>query len=149
MKLSNIIEVYPIIDKAILSKMEITDRFIVIKTLRSIKKIVDDFNSFREDSVNRLKPENYDKVVEIIQRFNTMNEEEKQEAFKDEEIVNALTINGKFNQDIELCFQSELSKEIDLDIKYLSEDAFSKLIESNSDWKAGDIMKCEDLLCKK
>lgn len=147
-KKQTIINVYPVLDASSLGKMEVTDRFAYIKALRPIKQIYTEFNDFREDAINRLKPENYDKIVDNVQKFNQMNQEEREEALKDKEFADALQANGEFNLNVEMCFRDELAKDIDLEFAPLSEDAFGKLMESNPQWNAGQIIELQDLLCE-
>lgn len=146
-KIQTIVNVYPVLDKASLGKMEVTDRFAFIKALRPMKKANADFSDFREDAVARLKPEDYDKIAEEVQKFNSMNEEEREAALHNEETLNALKANGEFNMNIEKCLRDELDKEVELEFAPLSEDAFGKLMESNSNWEAGFVMTLEDILC--
>lgn len=147
-KKQTIINVYPMLNDASLGKMEVVDRFVFIKALRPLKKIYTEYSDFREDAVNRLKPENYEKIVENVQRFNQMGQEEREAALKDKEITDALQANGEFNLNIEMCFRDELAREIELEIAPLSEDAFGKLMESNQQWNAGQIIELQDLLCE-
>lgn len=145
-KIQEIVNLYQMLDNAALSKMEVTDRFAFIKILRPLKKISEEFNSFREDAVKRLRPENYDEVAETIQKFNGMTREERAEALTDKAVQDALRANGEFNINIDKCLQDELDKEVELDYTPLSESAFGKLMESNEKWNAGEIIKLEDLI---
>lgn len=148
-KIQTIVEQYPTLDKASIGKMDVADRFVFIKALRPMKKISDDFNAFREDAVNRLKPENYDKIVETVSKFNSMDYAAMVDAMADKDVADALRANGEFNSNIDKCLRDELEKEVELEFAPLSEDAFGKLMDSNSNWQAGVIMAIEDILCGK
>lgn len=147
-KKQTIINVYQVLNDASLGKMEVTDRFAFIKALRPIKQIYTEFNDFREDAVSRLKPENYEKIVENVQKFNQMSQEEREDALKDKEFAASLQANGEFNLNVEMCFRDELAKDIELEFAPLSEEAFGKLMESNQQWNAGQIIELQDLLCE-
>lgn len=148
-KKETIVNIYQALDNATLGKMETADRFVFIKALRPLKKVIVDFNDFKEDAVKRLKPENYDTIAEKVQKFNGMSREDKEAAINDKEYADALKANGEFNLNIDKCLREELDKEVELEFAPLSEDAFGKLMESNTEWNAGVIMAIEDLLCGK
>lgn len=148
-KKETIVNMYQTLDNATLGKMETADRFVFIKALRPLKKVTTDFNDFKEDAVKRLKPEDYDAIAEKVQKFNGMSREDKESALSDKEYADALKANGEFNLNIDKCLREELDKEVELEFAPLSEDAFGKLMESNTSWNAGVIMALEDLLCGK
>ncbi len=147
-KKSAIIEVYPLLDKAKLSKMETADRKGLIKAMHAMKKVTTDFNDFRDDAVKRLRPEEFDKVEEVINKFQAMDNKGKQEVFNSAEYQEAFKANGEYNTAINDCLKEEVEKEVELDSTALSEEAVDRLIDSN-DWTLGQIMAIENLLCGK
>ena len=147
--IEKVANVYPLLDKAKYTKMENADRKALIKAMRPMKKTAADFNDFREDAIKRLRPENFDKIAELIDKFNTLSQEERKAAIADPEYQKALKVNGEYNTAINDCLSEEFDKEIELDFTPLTEDAVDRLLDSNTDWTIGQAMAVEELLCAK
>lgn len=144
---ANVANIYPILDKAKYSKMDNADRKALIKAMRPMKKVAEEYNDFREGAVKRLRPENFDKVAELIDRFNSLSQEERKAAIADPEYQEAFKVNGEYNNAINDCLKDEFDKEIELDFTPLTEDAVDRLLDSNTDWTLGLAMAVEELLC--
>ena len=143
---AKVANVYPLLDKAKYTKMENADRKALIKAMRPLKKVSADF---REDAIKRLRPENFDKIAELIDKFNTLPQEERKVAIADPEYQKAFKVNGEYNTAINDCLSEEFDKEIELDFTPLTEDAVDRLLDSNTDWTVGQAMAVEELLFAK
>lgn len=142
-----IINAYRTLDAAKLAKMEVADRFTLIKALRPMKKVSAEFDDFREDAIKRLKPENYGEIAEAVNRFNEMSQEEREAAISEKKYADALKANLEFNNSMNDCLKEELTKETELDFATLPEEAFGKLLDSNPEWTLGIAMELEEILC--
>lgn len=142
-----IINAYRTLDAAKLAKMEVADRFTLIKALRPMKKVSAEFDDFREDAIKRLKPENYGEIAEAVNRFNEMSQEEREAAISEKKYADALKANLDFNNSMNDCLKEELTKETELDFATLPEEAFGKLLDSNPEWTLGIAMELEEILC--
>lgn len=141
--------IYPLLDKAKYTKMDNADRKALIKAMRPMKKTATEFNDFRDEAIKRLRPENFDKVAELIDKFNSLPQEERKQAIADPEYQEAFKANGEYNNAINDCLKEEFDKEIELDFTPLTEEAVDKLLDSNTDWTLGQAMAVEELLCSK
>lgn len=142
-----IINAYRTLDAAKLAKMEVADRFTLIKALRPMKKVSAEFDDFREDAIKKLKPENYGEIAEAVNRFNEMSQEEREAAISEKKYADALKANLEFNNSMNDCLKEELTKETELDFATLPEEAFGKLLDSNPEWTLGIAMELEEILC--
>lgn len=146
-KNEQIVLVYQKLDTANISKMDISDRILLIKILRQLKKVSLEFDSFREDVINKLKPSDYDEMISKIAEFSSLPQEEQSKAVNDPKYAEALTKNITLNKLITECLGDEMLKITELDFTPISIDAFGKLLESNTDWTLGDASDIEDLIC--
>lgn len=140
-------EAYTLLDSAKYSKMESKERIALIKAMRAMKKVAEDFNGFRQDAVKRLMPDNFEDIANRINEFNAMSQQERVAAVEKPEYADALRANAKFNADVESCIAEETAKEIELAFEPLAADAFVNLLDSNPEWTAGQAMLAEDMLC--
>lgn len=147
---AKVANIYPILDKANYSKMDKADRKALTKAMRHMKKVAAEYNDFREDAIKRLRPEGFDKVAELIDKFNSLSQDERKEAFADPKYQEAFRANGEYNNAINDCLKEEFDKEIELDFTPLTEDAVDKLLDSNKDdWALGLAIAVEEFLCSK
>ena len=140
-------EAYALLDSAKYSKMESKERIALIKAMRQMKKVAEDFNGFRQDAVKRLMPENFEDIANRINEFNAMSQQERVAAVEKPEYADALRANAKFQNDVESCVAEEGAKEIELAFEPLAADAFVNLLDSNPEWAVGQAMLVEDMLC--
>lgn len=131
-KTDNVVAAFRLINTAKISKMEDTEKFDFIKTVKHLKKVGTDFDDFLKDAQERLKPENFDKIAAKYQS--------KEELTADE----MATLN-KYNKDVADCVQGELDKEVELDFEPLSEEALGRFIASN-DFTVADIITISDVI---
>lgn len=132
-KVSDAVTAFRLINPAKLTKMESEERFAVILATRQLKKSATDFDELVKDAQEKLKPaEGFDKIVGKVQGRKELTPSEQE------------TLN-KYNKDVSDCVQTELDKEVELDFKPLSEDAFGRFVESN-DFSVSEIMLISDVL---
>lgn len=133
MKTTNqIVTAFRLINPAKLTKMENTERFALILAIRQLKKVNADFEDFLKDAQERLKPEDFDKIVSKVQAREELTPEES-------------AIINKYNRDVEDCVKDELDKEVELTFEPLSEDALGRFIASN-DFSVNEILAIEDVI---
>lgn len=144
-----ILDSYSLLDKAKYSKMESLDRKTIVMAMYPIKKVVDDFNAYKDDVVKRLTPENYRDIVEILNEVNAMSEKSRMSVLLKPRYASAIKANMEFNNSINQCLIEELNKEVEIEFEPLSEESFDRLCESNQDWTLGQSMNLHDILCRK
>lgn len=143
MKTINIVSAYRTINVAKLSKMEDADKYKVIKAIREMKPIAEQFDSFVSDARERLKPEDFDTMQEKAAQWQkdgdatTLTMEERIELNHHFE---------EYNEKVQECVREESEKEIELKFARLSEEAFCKLMASNPDWDVKTAVQVEEVL---
>lgn len=142
-KTNEIVNAYALLKDAKSSKMEDADRFKVVKALRQIKKIAEDFEDFRNDAMEQLKGEKHDEMLEKAKQWQN---EGQNTSLTEKERIAINEYFDEYNKKVTDCLKDELEKTHTLDYETLSDDAFSKLIATN-DWTLGQIEQISTILC--
>lgn len=124
-------------EKTKLSKMNEADKFAVVRTLRTTRVIVEDIEKFQNDARERLKPENFDKLQEQAQRFDSLSDDEKVALNK------ALV---EYDSAVRRCVADALASEKEIEVYPLSSDGFNKFMASNEDLPAASFLAVLDLM---
>lgn len=134
-----VVSVYNVLKEAKLTKMEISDKMLVLKIMRILKPIAEEWESFMQTIDDKVKGENHDEIIEKAREWErdkektTLSDSEKRE-------INEYLI--QFSKDKNTCFSDELNKELELDITKISSSAYEKLVESN-DFEVDKLLTCE------
>lgn len=143
MKTINIVSAYRVINVAKLSKMEDADKYKVIKAIREMKPIAEQFDSFVSDARERLKPEDFDEMQKKAVKW---QEEGENTTLTMEERIELNHHFEEYNEKVQECVREESEKEIELKFARLSEEAFCKLMGSNPDWDVKTTVQVEEVL---
>lgn len=138
-----IIEAYTLLKNGKITKMDDADKFKLIKALRPMKKINEEFDSFRTDVMEKLKGDNHDEMIERAQKW---QQEGEKTTLSEQERIEINSYFTEYNEKVTNCLKEEIEKEHELDDIKLTDDAISKLIASN-DWTLGQVESVMDMLC--
>lgn len=128
MKTSTVIEVYKALKEAKLTKMESKEKFQVIKIMRAVKPVAEEWDAFIATVDEKLRGEGHEEMAAKIQQWQkegeqtTLTEEERRE-------VNAYIM--RYNREREELLHSELAKEVEVKFEPLTEEAFERFLDSN------------------
>lgn len=128
MKTSTVIEVYKALKEAKLTKMESKEKFAVIRIMRAVKPVAEEWDAFLSTVDEKLRGEGHEEMVAKIQQWQkegeqtTLTEEERRE-------VNAYIM--RYNREREELLHSELAKEVEVKFEPLTEEAFERFLDSN------------------
>lgn len=128
MKTSTIIEVYKALKEAKLTKMESKEKFAVIRIMRAVKPVAEEWDAFMATVDEKLKGENHEAIAAMIQQWQkegdntTLTMEERKE-------VNEYI--AKFNAERNELINAELAKEVEVSFERISEETFERFIDSN------------------
>lgn len=137
-----IVEAYALLREAKVTRMDDADKFKVIKALRPMRKVSEEFDDFRSDALEKLKGERHDEMAERARKWQqdgdktTLTEAERAE-------VNAYFT--EYNDKVTKCLKDEMGKTHDLGDTGLTDDALGKLVASN-DWTLGQIETVAEVL---
>lgn len=140
--------VYELIKKSKLTKMEDKDKFLVIKAIRVLKPICTDYQDFVKDAQEKLKDDKYESNLEEYQKIQREHPQFKLSELTPDEISKIETLTkyfNNFNKSLEECLNTEAKKEHELAYEKLSDEAFTKFISSN-DFSVEEILNLEDTL---
>ena len=142
LKTSEIVSTYKLLSDAKLTKMESGDKFKVIKIMRAMKPIAEEWDSFLKTVDEKLKKENHDSIIEKAQKW---QQEGDKTSLTNEEKIEINKYLFEFQNEKEECIREELDKEVSLDFEKLNESSFEKLVDSN-DWKVNEILSLETVV---
>lgn len=137
MKAEKIIKVFRILEleSAKLTKLEGAKKFKVIKAIRQLKKVAADFDDELKYAQEKLKPENFDAIVEKLRKQEQTSNEENE-------------IIRKYDSEVSEYMKSELEKEISLDFEPLSQGEMYLLADSNPEWNVAQLTAVQDAIEK-
>ena len=128
MKTSTVIEVYKALKEAKLTKMESKEKFAVIRIMRAVKPVAEEWDAFLSTVDEKLRGEGHEEMVAKIQQWQkegdntTLTMEERKE-------VNEYI--AKFNAERNELINAELAKEVEVSFERISEEAFERFVDSN------------------
>lgn len=151
MKTKDIVTATAALSEAGLKGMEDKDKFTVIRALRVLKPIRQQYIDFVQDAANRLRPEDFDQLEQRKKEWNKEHEGKKYNDLTSQELVELNYINARYadyNNKIEDCIREEADREQELTYDRLTEEAFGKLLAANADWTAATILLLTETLMK-
>lgn len=144
MKTSTIIEVYQLLNNAKLTKMESKEKFQIIRIMRAMKPVTEEWDSFVKTMDEKLKGEHHEEMLAKAQQW--QKEGEKTTLSLDERMaVNEYF--GKLDKERRELIASEQSKEANVLFDKLTEEAFERLMDSN-DFNVGQILALQEAICQ-
>ena len=128
MKTSDIVTLYQIIKSSHLNKCEDADKFLMIKNISKMKPVVTSFEDFRNEAQEKLKDDRFDDMQKMARKW---QDEGEKTTLSDKEKIEVNTYFVEYSDKVNACIQEEADKDIDIEIKKLSEKGFQSFISSN------------------
>lgn len=128
MKTKNVVELYNILKSSHLTKCEDSDKFLMIKNISKMKPVVTAFEDFRTEAQEKLKDERFDDMQKLAKKW---QEEGEKTTLSDKEKIEVNTYFFDYSQKIGACMKEESDKDIDIEIKKLSDKGFQSFVSSN------------------
>lgn len=145
---NTIVNAFQLLRNAKLNEVEDSAKISIVRTLRALKGIVSSYDEFRSDACETLKGENHQKMADLAFRWEQEEKEKKESTLTDEEKASVNKYFANYNKLVNEAVSKEFGKEYDLDIHTLEEPDFCKLLASNDNWSAEQIMLAQDVLCE-
>ena len=142
-KTADCVSAYSILKDSSLGKMPGADKINVIKTIKSIKSIAEDFINFRTDAAERLRGDNHDEMTKLATQW----QRDGDTALTDDEKVAVNEYFSRYGKELKDCLDEESNKEHEVDVRTISEDAYGLLLEANDKWSVEQIMLLQDCMC--
>ena len=149
-KTEKVLEAFNILKAATYQKLDDADKIKLWKIARVMKPIATKFEEDSKDATEKLKPEGFDEKLANAQEYERVTKDPNADASQlkmsaaeyDDFIKGEWT---KFNQLIAKAVKEFADAKVDLEFEPLSEDAFTKLLSSNS-WDVSKAMILGDLI---
>ena len=151
MKVIDIVTAYAALSGAKLSKLEDKEKFALIRAMKALKPIHNDYEDFVKDARQRLKPDDFDARLHEAEQWDATHKDMAISDLTPKEKERLKGIKGyfdDFNRRVEECVKDEAQKDVSPDYARLAEGAFGRLLESNPDWTMDRIVLLSDVLCE-
>lgn len=142
MKTSTIIAAYNALVGSKLTKMEGEGKIKVVKAIKAMKPIATEFEDFRKDALERLKPEGYDEMVKKAEKWQKEGENTTLTTTERAELNKYFS---DYQMEVDKCLKEEIEKEHELEFEKLSDEEFEKFADSN-DFTAGQFIELMNVL---
>lgn len=146
MKVKDLIFASPVLSKAKLTRMDDSDKFSVIKAVRAIRVLTNEYDELVKDAQEKFKGENHDEMVLKAELWN--GKHSSGAPIPPEERADFVELNGYFSEYNRLMnkFRSdEAEKEVSCNYPRLTEEAFGSLVSSN-DFTVEEILAIQTVL---
>lgn len=144
LKVSDVVNIYKPLNTSKLTKMESADKFKVLKAMRAMKPIADEWDSFITTIDSKLQGENHEDIIEKVKKWESEGENTTL-TLKERSEINKYLM--KLNKEKNECTKDELNKEVEIEFEKLNKSAFEKFIESN-DLEVNAMLAIEAFLCE-
>lgn len=148
MKTKDCVKVAELLKKVKVSKMEDSDKLKVVKAVKAIEKIANEFTSLSQEMSEKIKEEDHSEMEKRYQEFNSAFSGKPLSELSKENIEEMNIIQSYFDKYIkrlEEVLKEDLEKDVEGDFPKLTEDSFGKFIASN-DFTMEEIFSLEALL---
>ena len=132
MKTETMLQLWAITSGSKLTKVSGRGKIRIARNINAMRGIVMDFEAFRKDAMERLKPDGYEEASEKAEKWRQWNAEKKGYCpITNAEIVALNALFAAYNADVEECLKIEASKEHDVTFEKLTEDDMEQYLDSN------------------
>lgn len=147
MTIGQISNLYAVLKGLKLTELDGKEKYAVVKMMYKMKPIAEAFDEFRKDYPQKVKPQGWEDIEEDYRKW---KEEEKEDKCSlAEETANLLKrMEYEYLSSIQLGINEEAAQEKDIEVEYLTEEVFEKILGSN-DLDCNISMFLADCLVKK
>lgn len=147
MTTGQISNLYAVLNGLKLTELDGKEKYAVVKMMYKMKPIAEAFDEFRKDYPQKVKPQGWEDIEEDYRKWK--EEEKDNKCSLAEETVNMLKrMEYEYLSSIQLGINEEAAQEKDIEIEYLTEEVFEKILGSN-DLDCNTSMFLADCLVKK
>lgn len=130
MTTGQISSLYAVLNGLKLTELDGKEKYAVVKMMYKMKPIAEAFDEFRKDYPQKVKPQGWEDIEEDYRKWK--EEEKDNKCSLAEETINMLKrMEHEYFSSIQLGINEEAAQEKDMEIEYLSEEVFEKLLGSN------------------
>lgn len=142
-------DVYKTLDSAKIDRLKTSDRRAVFGVIYPMKRIAQEYEDYQREAAKRLMPANYQEIIQVVNEFCEMSNEDRADALKQPRFESALKENYLFNQEMNKCMSEYLDKDAELEFTPLADEVFDAMCDCNPNWTLGQCVELQGLLCRK
>lgn len=151
-KTSEALAAYNILNNSKYSNLEDGDKIKLWKITRALKPIATKFEEDNKDAAEKFKADikDFDELLPKAQEYENLlrsNGDMSKSPIGAAEYDAFIKEFKKYNSLVGKAVEEFANKEVELSFEPLSEDAISKLMASNTDWKMEQVMAISDIVC--
>ena len=152
-KTSEALAAYNILNNSKYSNLEDGDKIKLWKITRVLKPIATKFEEDNKDAAEKFKADikDFDELLPKAQEYENLlrtNGDMSKSPIGAAEYDAFIREFKKYNSLVGKAVEEFANKEVELSFEPLSEDAISKLMASNTDWKMAQVMAISDIVCE-
>ena len=148
-KTENVVKVFNLIKNAKYSKMSDTDKLVIYRIFKAIKKLSESFTEEVNDAQQRLIPyETFMQDLQTAQAYEiARSKKETFDGMTEEEYNTFIQQFTKYNQLVKQAVKESAEKEVEIEFDPLTAEGFDKLRLSN-DWTFAQADEVESFVCE-
>lgn len=139
------VRAYRALNDAKLNKMEAGEQIALVKALRPIRTVAEEYDSFLKESVKKLAPEGWEETQQLLATVDSLSGDELKAKLADPKVAEAVKTRIEYNDKVLTLDREEAAKETDLDFTALSDEALGRLFAGN-EFTASQCMEIADIL---
>lgn len=134
------------LDNANGEKLRPKERFALGKLVIAVQKPLRDYQVLEEETIKRLKPENFNEIAALLNELDGMEKQERAEALKEQKYMDAIKENDQYNAAVNECLIPERIKMLEVEVEAQSPEWRDRLLESNPGWTGGQLALLVNLI---
>lgn len=146
MKRIDAYKAYKLLQESKLTKMEDSDKFLVIKAMRELRPVSEEYEKDEKEGLEALKDEGFEAMQEKAAKHEeALREGNKEGMLSLEELNKVNSFFREYQKNAKKLLDDIQAKECEFNYTRVSEDAFGKFVASN-DFKGEEIVTLYDAL---
>ena len=154
-KTSEVLAAFNVLNSAKYGSMSDEDKIKVWKITRALKPIATKFDEDSKDAAEKMKPKyegGFDETLQKAQEYERMIHDTKVDAKKlpmgAAEYDAFIKVFKEYNKLVGKAVEQFADTKVKVEFEPLTEEAFGKLMASNTDWKMSQVMALSDIICE-
>lgn len=152
-KTSEILTAYNVLNNAKYGSMDDADKIKVWRICRTLKPVATKFEEDNKDAAEKFKAEvkDFEELLPKAQEYERMlqNNEDMSKSPIGAAQYDAFIKDFKhYNELVGKAVEKLANKEVTISFEALTDEAFGKLMASNTDWKMSQVMALSDIICE-
>lgn len=132
MKVIDCLELYSVLKELKdLSKVSTNDRIAIVKCIHSLKPIVEDYKFYNLELQEKLKPHDYDELLQVVIENQKAVMEGKEPTASKEQLTMFALLDKQFGAAYIKPRSDKEAEVINVELTPISEDSFDKICQSN------------------